>query len=169
MQGNTKKLMENPGSIKLSQLTTLTVSQCSGDVFQSHLSSHLKTEIICYCHTSTQQALQVSVVDRGAVSTPNTPVWLAVYRQTAETGGIRKKAKFSPHHLVKAWNKPFALCSIYATMYVYSRGGPHTALAPRPSLIYCASPLINPLLIPHFEWSAGLYLWGRHRSHRVPW
>jgi hypothetical protein len=23
-------------------------------------------------------------------------------------------------------------------MYVYSRGGPHTALAPRPSLIYCA-------------------------------
>jgi hypothetical protein len=24
-------------------------------------------------------------------------------------------------------------------MYVYSRGGPHTALAPRPSLIYCAS------------------------------
>jgi hypothetical protein len=30
-------------------------------------------------------------------------------------------------------------------MYVYSRGGPHTALAPRPSLIYCASPLINPL------------------------
>jgi hypothetical protein len=29
--------------------------------------------------------------------------------------------------------------------------------------------LINPLLIPHFDWSAGLYLWGRHRSHRVPW
>jgi hypothetical protein len=23
-------------------------------------------------------------------------------------------------------------------VYVYSRGGPHTALAPRPSLIYCA-------------------------------
>jgi hypothetical protein len=36
-------------------------------------------------------------------------------------------------------------------MYVYSRGGPRSALAPRPSLIYCASPLINPLLIPHFE------------------
>jgi hypothetical protein len=36
-------------------------------------------------------------------------------------------------------------------MYVYSRGGPHTALAPRPSLIYCASPLINPLSVPHFE------------------
>jgi hypothetical protein len=40
---------------------------------------------------------------------------------------------------------------MYACMYVYSRGGPHTALAPRPSLIYCASPLINPLLVPHFE------------------
>jgi hypothetical protein len=25
-----------------------------------------------------------------------------------------------------------------AYMYVYSMGGPHTALAPRPSLIYCA-------------------------------
>jgi hypothetical protein len=34
-------------------------------------------------------------------------------------------------------------------MYVYSRGGPQTALAPRPSLIYCASPIINPLLVPH--------------------
>jgi hypothetical protein len=29
-------------------------------------------------------------------------------------------------------------CSQYkGYMYVYSRGGPHTALAPRPSLIYC--------------------------------
>jgi hypothetical protein len=28
---------------------------------------------------------------------------------------------------------------MYVCMYVYSRGGPHTALAPRPSLIYtCA-------------------------------
>jgi hypothetical protein len=24
--------------------------------------------------------------------------------------------------------------------YIYSRGGPHSALAPRPSLIYCALP-----------------------------
>jgi hypothetical protein len=36
-------------------------------------------------------------------------------------------------------------------MYVYSRGGPQTAPAPRPSLIYCASPILNPLLVPHFE------------------
>jgi hypothetical protein len=54
-------------------------------------------------------------------------------------------------------------------MYAYNRGGPHSALALRPLLIYCASPLISPLLIPHFEWSAGLYLWGRHRGHLVPW
>jgi hypothetical protein len=27
----------------------------------------------------------------------------------------------------------------YVIMYVYSRGGPHSVLAPRPSLIYCAS------------------------------
>jgi hypothetical protein len=30
------------------------------------------------------------------------------------------------------------LREMYVYMYVYSRGGPHTALAPRPSLIYCA-------------------------------
>jgi hypothetical protein len=29
-------------------------------------------------------------------------------------------------------------CYIMLCMYVYSRGGPHTAPAPRPSLIYCA-------------------------------
>jgi hypothetical protein len=65
---------------------------------------------------------------------------------------------------------PFALytspLSVQA-LYVYSRGGPHSSPAPLPSLIYCASPLISPLLIPHFEWSAGLYLWGRHRSHSI--
>jgi hypothetical protein len=30
--------------------------------------------------------------------------------------------------------------SMYVCMYVYSRGGPQTAPAPRPSLIYCAFP-----------------------------
>jgi hypothetical protein len=34
---------------------------------------------------------------------------------------------------------------------------------------YCASPLINPLLIPHFEWNVELYLGGCHSSHLVPW
>jgi hypothetical protein len=29
-------------------------------------------------------------------------------------------------------------CVMYVCMYVYSRGGPQTAPAPRPSLIYCA-------------------------------
>jgi hypothetical protein len=42
------------------------------------------------------------------------------------------------------------------------------ALALRPSLIYHASPLINPLLILHFGWNVGPYLWGRHNSHLVP-
>jgi hypothetical protein len=45
----------------------------------------------------------------------------------------------------------------------------HLAPAPRPSLIYCASPLTSPLLIPHFEWNVGLYLCGHHKSHLVPW
>jgi hypothetical protein len=29
--------------------------------------------------------------------------------------------------------------------------------------------LITPLLIPHPEWSVGLCIWARHRSHLVPW
>jgi hypothetical protein len=41
------------------------------------------------------------------------------------------------------------------------RCGPHLDPAPRPSFIYCASPfLVNPLLIPHFEWNIGLCSWG---------
>jgi hypothetical protein len=37
-----------------------------------------------------------------------------------------------------------------------------------PSMIYCVSPLINPLLILHFRWYVGLYLWGCHSNHLVP-
>jgi hypothetical protein len=40
-----------------------------------------------------------------------------------------------------------------ACMYVWGLGHTNPALAPRPSMIYCASPLINPLLTPHFEWN----------------
>jgi hypothetical protein len=47
-------------------------------------------------------------------------------------------------------------------------GHSNLALAPQPSLIYCASPLINPLLILHFRWNVGPYLWGRHNSHLDP-
>jgi hypothetical protein len=36
------------------------------------------------------------------------------------------------------------------------RGGPHPVPAPRPSLIYCASPMISYLLIPHLELSKQL-------------
>jgi hypothetical protein len=61
------------------------------------------------------------------------------------------------------------LSRILSRMYVYDRGGPHSALALRQFLIYCGFPLISPLLIPHFEWSAGRYLWERHRGHLVPW
>jgi hypothetical protein len=43
---------------------------------------------------------------------------------------------------------------------VFIRGGTQ----PRPSLVYCASSLISPLSIPHFEWNAGFYIWGRHKS-----
>jgi hypothetical protein len=47
--------------------------------------------------------------------------------------------------------------------------GHNPVLAPLPSMISCASPSINPLLILHLEWNVGLYLRGRHSSHSVPW
>jgi hypothetical protein len=46
--------------------------------------------------------------------------------------------------------------------------GHNLTLALRPSVIYCSSPLINPLLILHFKWNVGLYLWGHHSSYLVP-
>jgi hypothetical protein len=52
----------------------------------------------------------------------------------------------------------FWRCLVLTKIYICMRGGPHAAPAPRPSLIYCASPLFSPLLIPHFEWNVGLYL-----------
>jgi hypothetical protein len=55
-------------------------------------------------------------------------------------------------------------------MYVCVRvGHSNLALALRPSLICYASPLINPLLILHFGWNVGPYLWWHHNSHLVPW
>jgi hypothetical protein len=35
--------------------------------------------------------------------------------------------------------------------------------------LLCFPFLINPLLIPHLEWSVGLCLRGRHSSHSIPW
>jgi hypothetical protein len=40
--------------------------------------------------------------------------------------------------------------SSYVCMYVEG-GARNPALAPRPSMIYCASPIVNRLLILHFE------------------
>jgi hypothetical protein len=54
-------------------------------------------------------------------------------------------------------------------MYESKRCGSHPAPEQRPSLIFCASPLISFLWIPHSEWNIGLYLWGRHESHLVLW
>jgi hypothetical protein len=47
---------------------------------------------------------------------------------------------------------------MYVCMYVWGMG--HNPVpAPRPTMIYCAFPLINPLLILHFERNAGLCFW----------
>jgi hypothetical protein len=43
--------------------------------------------------------------------------------------------------------------------YVYSRGGPHTALAPRPSLIYCA------LRVPIQRSSKSLYIYNIEETY----
>jgi hypothetical protein len=61
---------------------------------------------------------------------------------------IRRKR---PGQLVRGVLPHYDNARPHVCKYVYSRRGPQTALAPRPSLIYCASPLINPLLVPHFE------------------
>jgi hypothetical protein len=53
-------------------------------------------------------------------------------------------------------------------MYVCMRGRHHPAPTPRSSPVYWASPLISPLSIQHFEWNAGLHIWGRHKWHSVP-
>jgi hypothetical protein len=45
----------------------------------------------------------------------------------------RMNVEGSDGHLLKESTQ-----HVYVCMYVYSGGGPHTALAPRPSLIYCA-------------------------------
>jgi hypothetical protein len=43
--------------------------------------------------------------------------------------------------------------------FVCIRGGPwDPTLAVWPSMIYCASPLINPLLVLHFKWNVGVKL-----------
>jgi hypothetical protein len=54
-------------------------------------------------------------------------------------------------------------------MYVYSRGGPHTALAPRPSLIYCASikEVTNILFDSYTSKLLEDILWERVRSIRT--
>jgi hypothetical protein len=54
---------------------------------------------------------------------------------------------------------------MYVCMYVWGVGFIRPS-ALRPSLIYCASPLISPLLIPHFKLNVWLYLWGRHKVTR---
>jgi hypothetical protein len=54
-------------------------------------------------------------------------------------------------------------------MYVCIRGGPEIRPLHRDLQWSIVLPLlINFLLILHFEWNVGLYLWGRHNGHLVP-
>jgi hypothetical protein len=43
------------------------------------------------------------------------------------------------------------LCRLYVCMYVCKGWAIKLAPAPRPSMIYCATPTASPLLILHFE------------------
>jgi hypothetical protein len=59
--------------------------------------------------------------------------------------------------------------NMYVCMYVCTWGGPEIRPLHRDVQWSIVRPLlINPLLILHFEWSVGLYLWGRHNSHYAP-
>jgi hypothetical protein len=54
-------------------------------------------------------------------------------------------------------------------MYVCIRGGPEIQHLHHDLQWSIVLPLlINPLLILHFEWSVGLYLWEHHNSHLTP-
>jgi hypothetical protein len=50
----------------------------------------------------------------------------------------KNKRPHDKKHTSHSKEKKQFRCHIQEGMYVYSRGGPQTALAPRPSLIYCA-------------------------------
>jgi hypothetical protein len=45
-----------------------------------------------------------------------------------------------------------------------------SALSPRPTVVYFASPsLVIPLIVPHYKYTAGFYTWWRRNCHLVPW
>jgi hypothetical protein len=53
-------------------------------------------------------------------------------------------------------------------MYVYVRGGPNQPLHRDPQWSIASPSLVIPLIVPHYECSAGFYMWGRRNSHLVP-
>jgi hypothetical protein len=62
----------------------------------------------------------------------------------------------------------YACLCMCVCMYII-RGGPEIRPLHRDLQWTIVLPiLINPLLILHFEWNVGLYLWGHHNSHFVP-
>jgi hypothetical protein len=59
--------------------------------------------------------------------------------------------------------------TFHTGMYVCVRGGPNQPLHrdPQWSIVLPLS-LVIPLVVPHYEYSAGFYTWGRRNSHLVP-
>jgi hypothetical protein len=64
---------------------------------------------------------------------------------------------------------PNTRCILYVCMYVCVRGGPNQPLHRDPQWSIVLPPsLVIPLVVPHYEYSAGPYTWGRRNSHLVP-
>jgi hypothetical protein len=121
----------------------------------------------CFSYVRHPDCLLGPVKMIGAI--PPFPIYLHVVIIVYPTLLSKEEAKNSI--ACRVWHE--SAVSLQITMYsyvcIYVRGvGLVRPSAPRPSLIYCASPLISPLLIPHFEWNVGLYLRGRHKSHLAP-
>jgi hypothetical protein len=69
----------------------------------------------------------------------------SISRLSRKFGILDVLETYEPPRLVSGMH--YECICMYVCMYVCKRGVPQPAPAPRPLLIYCASPVINPLLI----------------------
>jgi hypothetical protein len=89
--------------------------------------------------------------------------WINQYRLQVS---LQRKVEYIPR--IKHNKQIITVLCMYVCMYQgwAKRSGACTATF---NDLLCCPFLINPLLILHLKWSVGLYLWGCHSSHLVPW
>jgi hypothetical protein len=128
---------------------------CSQSLYDCAIPAHTYSRIEIYFHAFLTSAL-VGASDQLHVPSAIYPERMSPVPAKQDTENIMSCQELNCGHLAYS-------------LYVCTSGGPHPAPAPRPSQVYCASPLISPLSILRFEWNLGLCLWGRRSSHLIPW